>query len=596
MIKVYRFHGPGQDTEAASPFLLRKRKLKRCKEFYFLAADKSTITDINGTRPIEEFKSLSCNSAVTATKIEADLVALANPGLRPPYAIEDMFPWLPRRSFVPDSVVGFNSLKQILKKYGHHFVSASDYCDMAWNRVCNSLRRKTTLDQRFQLAWHHPIQDVFILEENRPDRSVIALDVNSMYSSCMQHAIPHPAYIRRIDLYRNYKAGELLSSGLYRCHLSQPSTDFIRKYNPFTVYFYGRRLRASLNEKIQVDLNEFEVYYLSQHFAEIYIEDAVVSDKVVPHPLAKESKRAFLRRNNYRFQGNKPLADREKYLATLLSSCSSRPRTIEESFLNRKDAMAMLSTTLGIMPPSDEPEAATDVWLNRIKNTSFSVGLGGFRVVIPDQNDHATCFMLTQRVVAHGRIHLLKLMERVLKLNPDVDICYVNIDSVHLSVLTSELDNILELLQAEASEEMGAFKIEAVTAHGLWLEPGRYWLYSKNVEKFRNRSIGSAEKPFQECSFHVTSREIDNLHIPIRKLIRMESSMSHLRTLYKCHNGLVRQRLIELNSGSSFSKTLDLLESSRRSDTTLRLEAFQRLKHQIGQACFAASEQAWDPS
>jgi len=69
MIKVYRFHGPGQDTEAASPFLLRKRKLKRCKEFYFLAADKSTITDINGTRPIEEFCVFHADSDTHSTRI-----------------------------------------------------------------------------------------------------------------------------------------------------------------------------------------------------------------------------------------------------------------------------------------------------------------------------------------------------------------------------------------------------------------------------------------------------------------------------------------------------------------------------------------------
>lgn len=199
--------------------------------------------------------------------------------------------------------------------------------------------------------------------------------------------------------------------------------------------------------------------------------------------------------------------------------------------------------------------------------------------------------MLGQRIVAHGRIRLLKLMERVLAVDPDAQICYVNIDSVHFSLPAERLEIVLGCLQAEASEAMGAFKIEAVTKHGLWLEPGRYWLYSDDVKKFKNRSIGDAIRPFKERAHYVASRLIGDLHIPIKASVRMAKSLSYIRTLHEVGEGIVKQRLIERSWTSSFSETLDALENSRSSTTPKRLKAFEDLKYQMEQPCSVASEQ-----
>lgn len=318
--------------------------------------------------------------------------------------------------------------------------------------------------------------------------------------------------------------------------------------------------------------------------------DAVISNKVIPHPLAKESIRAFSRRNNYQSQGNKPLADREKFLATLLSSCGSRPGSIKRTFSDPKSAMKYLSHTHGILPPADEPKTATNFWINRSRRISMVETSAGINLISLNQDDRSTCFMLNQRIVAHGRIRLLQLMEHVQLLSPDTEICYVNIDSVHFSVPTEQLDGILGRLRIEASEKMGAFKIESVTKHGLWLEPGRYWLYSNKVEKFRNRSIRNGEHPFRDHSLHVAIRQIGDLHIPFKALVRMDRSMSHVRTLHQNKKGFVAQRMIERASTSSFAETLDLLENSRRSDTALRLEAFKNLRRKVSQDGSAASE------
>ncbi len=202
---------------------------------------------------------------------------------------------------------------QINRQYGSLFSSAAAFCDEKWNTICNSIRRKTPLDSRFYFAWHLPIQNVFVLEERRVDRCVIALDINAMYSACMQQKIPKTSALRHLALNRNYQSDEKLAAGLYRCRLSKPSTKFLKEHNPFRIFFCGRRLQACLSEPVEVDLNEFEISYYAHHFDQIHLIDAVISDKTVPHPLAKEAKRIFARRLSYRSHGNKPLAAREKF-------------------------------------------------------------------------------------------------------------------------------------------------------------------------------------------------------------------------------------------------------------------------------------------
>ena len=598
MARVYRYHAPVRDPEVweTAPTLLRKRRRKISREAYLLAADHSTITDAAGTRPIEEYQDLQVSSAVTLTQREADLIALANPGMRPPNALEDIHPWLPHRSFVPDSKIGYRSLHQVLEKYGTHLVTASAFCDMKWNTVCNALRRKTAWDSRFFSAWHLPIQDVFVLEETRPGRAVIALDVNAMYSACMQQPIPHPASLSYVELHRPHRTGQTLAVGLYRCRLSSPTTGFIRRHNPFTVFYNGKRLRAPVNEEIEVDLNEFEIAYFERHFTNIFLVDGVVSHKVVPHPLAKQARRSFSCRTNFRYQGNKALSGREKFLATLLSSCASRPGETTAVFPSHRMAMNHLARTLGISPPDDEPRSAVESWISRHKTVIAREASRGTSVTAVNLDDGSACHMLGQRIVARGRIHLLELMEKVLAFGPNVEICYVNIDSIHFSLPAEGLEEVLSYLRDEASDDMGGFKIEAVAHNGLWLEPGRYWLYNEQIEKFRNRSIGDGRNPFKDTSYHVTSRKVGDLHLPIRTVVRMNKSMSNIRWLSTEADGLVRQHLIPIGTRTTFAEYLEMIDSRGRGSTLERLEAFQALRRRMERSCPAASGQDLVPS
>lgn len=595
MSRVYRFHGPADFSAPDEPELLRKHKKKAVAPLYLIAADEYTITDKSGTRPIEEYRFVPGQRSVTLTRRESDLIAISNPGIPPPVALENLHPWLPEQRYLNDSASSFQAMELIIHRYGHHIVYASDYCNEKWNTICNALRQKSALDARFYTAWHLPIQDVHVLEERRLDRSVVSIDFNGMYLACMQQRFPKPSDLRLVRLDRRLSESDVLTTGLYRCIIEGPLTDFIIRHNPFRSFHSGRHLRTRLDEPVEVDLNEFEIEFYRRHFQSIYIVEAVISDKVISHPLAKEVCRSFAKRCNYRNQGNKALADREKYLATLMTSCAHRPARPRRTFVTRDQAMGVLRAQYGIDPPKDEPEVATDIWLRGRKGiklgteSSFTIMHG------PNLRDGSACFLLGQRIVARGRIVLLEMMERIIDCAPSVEICYTNIDSIHFSLPSDHLEAVLAWLESERSDAMGSFKIESVSRHGLWLEPGRYWLYSDDVEKFRNRSVGNQKQPFKDHAIHVVSRKLGELHVPIRATLRMERTMSPSRSLTTDSDGmLIRQRLIETGNATTVEEVLDELEQNQRCSTPIRMAAFENLRERMNSSRFAASKREDD--
>lgn len=582
MSGVFRFRHSTDIAPGAARKLLRKKNLRQREYPFLLAADACSIMDAGGAAPIETYRTrlIPYERCVTLTRREADLVALANPGMRPPAPLEDAHPWLPRTPFVNDAAANFRNLKHIIRCYGRRLVYAADYCDAKWNTVCNAMRMKTDTDARFYAAWHLPIQDVFLLEERRTDRSVIAIDFNGMYAACMQGRFPKPTAMNHIAYHRYLDPHDDLVPGLYRCILLEPISEFIRKHNPFRSFFAGRHLQAMLSEPIEVDLNEFEIRFFRRHFKRIHLVDAVVSDECVAHPLARETRSSFARRKHYRLQGNKPLADREKYLSVLMATCAGRPSRSKRIFDSQEAANVYLKSVYGVAPRGDEQEGAADKWLSQgkkgvaVRETPRGVSVDG-----PDLYDGSACFMLGQRIVAQGRVLILEMMEKISAVAPQIEICYVNIDSVHFSLPTIHLEQTLAALKRESSEEMGSFKIEAVTRHGLWLEPGRYWLYGDKIEKFRNRSVGDRITPFKDHAIRVASAVLDNLHIPIRIAVRMDRSMSDMRTIIEdMRCGVARQHLIDVGDASYFGEVLNRLEDNRKHAIAKKMQAFNDLR------------------
>lgn len=582
MSDVFRFHRPTGTKAKGVVKLLKKRKPQPQKDPIPIAADTTSITDEAGTRPIQCYDDQREARYITLTRKESDLIALANPGKRPPAVLEEVHPWLPLQVFREDSKANLKALKSILKLYGQHLITPGAFCDQKWNTICNSARRKTDHDARFYLAWHLPIQDAFILEETRPDRRIIAIDFNSMYASCMQHEFPKPSTLNHVILNRDAVSREALPCGLYRCLLHPPTSEFIKKHNPFRSFFAGRYLGASLDEPLSVDLNEFEIEFFQRHFKRLELIDGVVSEQPIPHPLAHEVRRSYARRMNYLAHDNKPLADREKFLLTLLSSSAHRPRITRKSFESHTRAFDYLKEIFGIVRDEDFPVGIPTRWLDGRKG--FTLRENGDRPVVytPDLFDGSACFEFNQRIVARSRTTLLGMMERLTQSDENIDICYANIDSIHFSLPVGNLDSTLEWLRSEATSQLGGFKIEAVARSGLWLEPGRYWLFSEKVERSRNCGIPRRHGPFSDHSVHVAVRKIGELYIPIRMNVGMDRTLSDARTILgDGSSSVVRQCLVEVGTRSTLDEVLGRLESNRRDGIPRRMHAFRKLREKF---------------
>ena len=87
MSRVYRFHGPAYLPVLADSKLLRKRKKGTVTPFYLVAADTYSITDKDGTRPIEAYQCVPGQRSLTLTKRESELIALSNAGVQPPVVL-----------------------------------------------------------------------------------------------------------------------------------------------------------------------------------------------------------------------------------------------------------------------------------------------------------------------------------------------------------------------------------------------------------------------------------------------------------------------------------------------------------------------------
>ena len=129
---------------------------------------------------------------------------------------------------------------------------------------------------------------------------------------------------------------------------------------------------------------------------------------------------------------------------------------------------------------------------------------------------------------------------------------------------------------------MGDYKIESLTANGLWLEPGRYWLYTKNIEKFKNKGVGDGVNPFKERKSYIVSRNIEGLHIPIRATISMANTLSDSKGLIPdSKTGLNRHHFLKISNSFEYEHVLDQFILNRAQVIQHKMTAFYQLKERL---------------
>ena len=409
-------------------------------------------------------------------------------------SLEQFFPFLDNVCYLPDSYRNYqNLLKKIAYLKKRHidldfFIKFYNFCDKKIKRKIHDI---SLLDRVFYFFPITSYQEVFKFKENRVNRSILALDFNSMFSDAMSGYFPNPKDLKIINLNRIYIHNESLKYGIYKVSLRHPDL-FISQYHPFRFFFLFKYYPFSVSENdiIETFLTNKEIEYYSKHFREIYLSDAIVSDNTILHPLVVNRDQLYAERMNYKKQENTTLAKLNKQLLAMLHSVSNAKINCSTNFDNPLEIYEFLSEKFGVVIPKNLTPAELMTLLDR-KNFFLTISGNYLKLTYPNNIQNTNIYSLYAFVISNARLKMMKTIEYLLEFS-NLDICYANVDSIHVSIPKDRREEFVFFLKDKEllGEKLGQLKIENYSDYGLWLSPGKYWLYnSDKIIQSRNSCL-----------------------------------------------------------------------------------------------------------
>ncbi len=240
------------------------------------------------------------------------------------------------------------------------------------------------------------------------------------------------------------------------------------------------------NQHIELLLFRNEINYYKKYFNSIEILEGFYSKSTIKHPLKKYAKKIYEDRLRYKEQGNKLMNDYCKYKLISIHS-STNPKRFKSIYFDTKENMIKFLESEFMI--NFRKDLCIDTQLASIEDKDyfgFKTYKKGYKIKVRNFNTHESIYSLSAQIVANSRVKMVQTIEKFL-LHESVEICYTNIDSLHISILKSEVDNFLFNNRNIISNKLGDLKIESSSETGYWFDVGRYWLISKNnVDIFKN--------------------------------------------------------------------------------------------------------------
>ena len=391
----------------------------------------------------------------------------------------------------------FDLLRKLLRKVkqldirGGSF--ALDQTSRHLHAIARKLRFKNTLDQYFFFAYKEGYQEVFKLMEERPDRAVIAFDFNSMYASCMGEQFCDPKSVKYVSFMNCPVSPCDLEEGIYRVSLRRAKPGFFLEKHPFLFKRLGRarRFKLAQDDSIEIVLFKDEIEYYGKFFYEVEVFEGFASSTTVPHPLLRKAHALYTKRYQSKSRGDAALENYCKQSLQLMHSATNKRLFKRKRFDCLNDALAFISAKFHIGFDGVGPADVANFF---DKCEYFRVERHGHQVVLRYLDIRADCllFSLSAKIVAAAKLKLMKTMERFLA-DGAVEICYANVDSLHVSIEKCDLDGFLDRHKDLISPELGMLKIQAIADRGYWFDVGRYWLKT-NGEVVLFKNIGFNHK------------------------------------------------------------------------------------------------------
>ena len=359
-------------------------------------------------------------------------------------------------------------------------------------KIARKLKNRSALDSGFAHASFLAYQEAFKLVEARSNRKIIAFDFNSMFGDCMSGEFADPSRLTHHKINKFYSKSNKLPCGLYRTRLNQPLNDFIKNYHALKY--------ASLNKKfsftppddrgIEILLHSNEIDFYANHFKEIFVYEGIYSSRVITHPLFSEARRTYAQRVNFKLQKNHMLERLCKLkLATMHSAVKRRKYEIK-IFKKFIFASEFLRNNFGLTCPEEMNPRDFLKYISDGKRFKITVD-EKITIRYLKHEDNSLVFSLYSQVIANARVKMMKTIENFLSF-PGVDICYCNIDSLHVSLPQESVSDFLNYAAPLIGEKMGQLKVEVHADKGYWFEAGRYWLIKDNqVVMYKNQGLNN---------------------------------------------------------------------------------------------------------
>lgn len=477
---------------------LNPKKIKR-REFLPFSTDGERAYDGRRTLPVREFLIENSGTDSILIVLTSKEYRLLYPML-PDYDVtvqvfELTFPIFDKIKFIPDYVKTYRYLLSLLERVenlgirantlSRHFSVKSQY------RVERKLRFKSRLDRFFYFSDPASYQEVFKLKETRDDRCVIAFDFNSMFLDCMRGRFSSPKNLSYKKI-NEYWVGGTIEPGIYHVILEGVKNELFRHYHPFRVTFQGHsfRFEAHRGSSIEALLFHDEVSEYAQYFDSTFLMAGISSDTEINHPLIKSAESLYKHRLNFRAQNSKELERLTKFELQLMHSSTSIKRSREIKLSSLTKLLSWLEDTYWMRFSSDPNRN-----IGRLKELHRGIELkirkedDGILVKSLDLDSPYNVFSLSRNVVAKSRVKMFQTILRFSQ-HPSLEICYANVDSLHVSIKKSELDSFMSSIGDLIGERAGKLKVEAVADHGYWFDVGRYWLVTDgSVIAFKNSTL-----------------------------------------------------------------------------------------------------------
>lgn len=389
-------------------------------------------------------------------------------------------------------------------------------------KIERKLRHKNKYDYFFAFAYKGGYQEVFKLKEEREDRVVISFDFNSMYIDGMMDKFMEPKSIKYKKFTSQPKIFNTLENGLYRVILKNPKNTFFASYHPFKYMkiFQSFSFQLEIDQEIELLLFKNELLYYKKFFEDVKLIEGFYSIKTISHPLKNDAIQIYKERLNYKNEGNQILCDLAKYKLITIHS-STNPKNFKSLFFTTKEKMLnYLSSEFMLTFPNDISIDEKLYLISKSDYFTFIKVKNGFEVKCIDYKNNKSVYSISSQIIANGRLKMIQTIEKFLQFD-SVEICYCNIDSLHISIQKDKTDDFLSKYSNMISNKIGDLKIETIASKGYWFDIGRYWLVEdKSVKLFRNvlfNYLGNKEKFLKSRIF---------------KRIHKVNNFSYVKTLY----------------------------------------------------------------